>query len=64
MHYLTAIDMAAELASESGENPEYDRALSELLAAMYPVKGWEFYALSERILSDIKHHRLNNKGEA
>lgn len=35
MPYEAALEIGANLLSEHGENPEYDRALSELLGDMY-----------------------------
>lgn len=37
--YADAIREARELRSERGDNPEYDRALRELLARLFPITG-------------------------
>lgn len=37
--YGQAIDLAIGLQSEGGENPEYDRALVELVADLFAVEG-------------------------
>lgn len=36
VNYQTAIQCAADLVSERGENIEYDRAIFELMASLFP----------------------------
>lgn len=48
------IEMAAFLASEDGENAEYDRALSELIADAFGEEGVTHEAMSASVLAEIR----------
>ncbi len=46
--------MAVGLLSENGENPEYDRALSELIAEADPVYGMPLDIRADQMLNDLR----------
>lgn len=48
------IEIAARLASEDGENEEYDRALSELIADAFLQDETPLKAAAELVLTDIR----------
>lgn len=51
--YENAIRYAGDLASEHGENPEYDRALVELLADLFGIP----MDLKDKIDDDIRNYK-------
>lgn len=46
--------MASGLMSEDSENPEYDRALSELIGEADPVQGLPLDIRAEQVLNEIR----------
>lgn len=48
---------AVDLMSEHDENPEYDRALSELIAEIDPVPSMPLDQRADQILTDLRFIR-------
>jgi len=51
---MTPYEYALGLLSENGENPEYDRALADLLAELDPFDGQPHSERSDEILADLR----------
>ena len=58
--YSAAVCLAADLVSEHGENPEYDRGVTELLAELYATYGMFMSTRCEEITADIKEIHNEN----
>lgn len=52
--YADAINIARDLLSEDGENPEYDRAITELVADLYGVSGVLMDERKEQVARDLR----------
>lgn len=56
------IEMAAGLVSEDFENPEYDRAISELIGSAFGVEGEPLDITAERIRGEVRAFRPASDG--
>lgn len=56
------IEIAAHLASEDGENIEYDRALSELIADTFLQDETPLEAAADLVLQEIREAQLRTYG--
>lgn len=63
--YDEMVDIAANLASEHGGNPEYDRALAELIAdsRFGGIVGVAHSDRSAQVLADIRSRQRGNPGD-
>lgn len=66
--YAEMVDIAANLASENAENPEYDRGMAELIAdsRIGGVLGVSLDERAQQVLADISaaQHKQRTEWEA
>lgn len=57
--YEEMVHIAANLSSENGENPEYDRGMAELIAdsRLGGIVGMTLDERAFQVLADIRHTR-------
>jgi hypothetical protein len=55
--YVAFIETAAGLASEDGENPEYDRGMAELIADSFGIPGMPLDERTKTVLAEIRYRQ-------